>query len=84
MAKRLAYLDIEPADLASLLGLPDDAEVVGVGWNIDPPMVLVQVRSDEVPPRQIDGEDDLDADQLAEHVTLERDATGVKFRREVA
>lgn len=82
MAKRLAYLDIEPTDLAVVLGLPDDAEIVGVGWTVDPPTLLLQVRSAEVPERKIEDATDADADHLAEHfVSVERDATGHKFRR---
>lgn len=80
MSKRLAYVDVTPAEMADFLGLPEGSEVVGVGWEAE--RLLIQVRSDEVPVRKpADAGEDVDADHKAEHVRLKQGASGVSFEK---
>lgn len=72
--KRLAYVDVTPAEMAEYLGLPEGSEVVGVGWESE--RLIVQVRSDEVPPRTVTPPEDPEADHKAEHVEVEHTDTG--------
>lgn len=72
--KRLAYLNVTPEQMAELLNLPADAEVVGVGWEAG--KLLIQVRSEAVPPREQPFAKDADADHKAEHVKVERGESG--------